>query len=79
MTWDMLLTFVGLTGIWLAGSKRKAGWAIGVGVQALWVSYALDTAQYWFVLSAAVYASLYARNWLRWRREERAVEAETSS
>jgi hypothetical protein len=71
MTWDMLLTFVGLAGIWLAGSKRKVGWAIGVSVQVLWVVYALDTDQEWFVLSAVAYATLYGRNWWRWRREER--------
>lgn len=69
--WSILLAAVGILGLLLAGSKRKVGWAVGVGAQVLWIVYALVTQQYGFILSAVAYAAVYGRNWLRWRREER--------
>lgn len=67
--WSWLLAAIGLTGLWLAGSKRSAGWAVGVGVQVLWIVYALATRQYGFIASALGYGAVNGRNWLRWRRE----------
>lgn len=67
--WSWLLTSVGITGLFLAGSKKKIGWALGIAVQVLWIAYALATEQLGFVVSALVYAGVYARNWLRWHRE----------
>lgn len=68
--WSYLLTAVGVTGLLLAGSKRKLGWAIGLGAQVLWIAYALATEQYGFLISAVVYGTVYARNWWRWWQEE---------
>lgn len=73
--WSWALTAVGVTGIWLAGRKSKAGWAVGFGAQGLWVAYAVATRQWGFIVSALAYGSVYARNWVRWRREAREVEA----
>ena len=67
--WSWLLTSVGITGLFLAGSKKKIGWALGIAVQVLWMAYALATAQLGFVVSALIYAGVYARNWWRWHRE----------
>lgn len=72
--WSWLLTAVGIIGLFLAGSKRKLGWAIGLAAQVLWIAYALTTEQYGFLASAFAYGWVYARNWLRWRREQRAAE-----
>lgn len=69
--WSYLLTAVGVTGLVLSGSKRTVGWAIGLGAQVLWLAYALATSQYGFLLSAFAYGTVYARNWWRWRNEER--------
>lgn len=69
--WSFLLTAVGILGLFAAGSKRKIGWAIGLGAQVLWVAYAVSTQQWGFLLSAFAYGFVYSRNWLRWRREER--------
>ena len=69
--WSWLLTAVGIVGLFLAGSKRKVGWAIGLGAQVLWVAYAIVSGQYGFLASAGAYGFVYARNWLRWRREQR--------
>lgn len=66
--WSWVLTVVGVTGLLLAGSKRKVGWAIGLGAQVLWLAYALATEQYGFIVSAFAYGAVYTRNWLAWRR-----------
>ena len=68
--WSWLLTAVGLLGLWLAGSHKRLGWAIGVGAQALWIGYALHTQQYGFIVSACAYAFVYARNYQAWARSE---------
>lgn len=73
--WSYLLTAVGVLGIWLAGRKSRTGWAVGLSAQVLWIAYALATAQWGFIVSAAVYGSVYARNWVRWTREARALAA----
>lgn len=70
--WSWLLTAVGVTGLFLAGSSRKLGWAIGLGAQVLWITYAVATRQWGFIASAFAYGFVYARNWLRWRSEEAA-------
>lgn len=69
--WSYLLAAVGLAGIFLAGSKRKLGWLIGVGAQVLWIVYACITSQWGFIVSAVAYGFVYGRNWSKWRAEER--------
>lgn len=69
--WSWLLTAVGVTGLYLAGRKSSLGWAIGLGAQALWMTYAIATRQWGFIFSAVAYGAVYARNWIRWRREAR--------
>lgn len=73
--WSYLLTAVGVFGLWLAGRKSSGGWAVGFGAQALWVAYAIATHQWGFIVSAACYGTVYARNFLSWRRTEREQEA----
>lgn len=70
LAWSFLLSAVGIVGILLAGSKRKIGWLVGFAVQPLWIVFAITTGQYGFILNAVIYAAVYARNWLRWRKEE---------
>jgi len=66
--WSWLLTAIGVTGLYFAGSSRKLGWAIGLGAQVLWIAYAIATRQWGFIASAFAYGSVYTRNWLRWHR-----------
>jgi hypothetical protein len=73
LIWSFVLSFLGIAGIILAGSKYKVGWLIGFFVQPLWIIFAITTEQYGFILNALIYATVYARNWLKWRREERAL------
>lgn len=70
--WSWVLTAVGVFGLYLAGRKSKAGWAVGFSAQGLWVAYAIATKQWGFIFSALAYGSVYARNWLRWRAEAKA-------
>jgi len=74
--WSWVLTVVGIAGLLLAGGRRTVGWAVGLGAQALWVAYAVATRQWGFIFSALAYGAVYARNWLRWRREARLGEAD---
>jgi uncharacterized membrane protein YjjB (DUF3815 family) len=71
--WSWALAAVGISGVFLAGKRRKVGWAIGVGVQFLWMAYANVTHQWGFAASAIVYGSFYGLNWWRWYREDRSV------
>lgn len=66
--WSYLLAGVGITGLWLAGSMRMMGWVIGLGVQILWIAYAIATSQWGFIVSALAYAVVNFRNARRWRR-----------
>lgn len=69
--WSWLLTAIGVTGLLFAGSCRKLGWAIGLSAQLLWLTYAIVTRQWGFIVSAFAYGFVYARNWLAWRAAER--------
>lgn len=58
-----------LTGMWLAGSHRWQGWAVGLGNQALWLAtiVAFDV---WGLLPLSLALTVvYSRNLLRWRSE----------
>lgn len=65
--WSWTLAGIGVTGIWLIGSGRRIGWMVGVGVQALWIAYAVVTRQWGFVLSALCYGFVNARGWRKWQ------------
>src|SRR5690606_39445158 len=73
--WSYALGALGVLGIWLAGRKSAWGWAVGFGAQFLWLTYALVTQQYGFVLTAVAYGAVYARNWWRWTHEPAVTEA----
>lgn len=71
--WSYVLAAVGVFGLYLAGRKSKAGWAVGLGAQVLWIAYAVATNQPGFIVSALAYAWVYGKNFLSWRQAERSV------
>lgn len=74
LIWSILLSVIGVVGLFLAGSKNKIGWFIGLGAQVLWFIFAIVTAQYGFILSAVAYGWVYSRNYLKWRREQETTD-----
>lgn len=68
--WSWVLTIIGITGWWMVGSRRRSGFVVGMGVQVLWIVYAVTTRQWGFVASAFLYGSVAARNWLAWAPDE---------
>ena len=71
MWWSWVLTAVGVTGFVLAGKKIWWAWYINIGCQALWVTYAIVTEQWGFIVASAVYTVVFTRNALAWTREHR--------
>lgn len=67
LIWSAALAGVGIVGLWLAGSQRRAGWAVGFAAQLLWIVFALVSGQYGFIVSAVAYGFVYARNFWRAR------------
>jgi hypothetical protein len=72
MMWSYLLTALGCTALWLAGSKepvwRRSGWALGFAAQHAWFWYGVSTDQYGFILSSFVYGWVYLRNLVKANR-----------
>jgi hypothetical protein len=67
IAWSFVLAGIGIIGLYLAGKNNRAGWAIGVGAQVLWIVYAIVTQQWGFIASAVAYSWVYSLNWWRWR------------
>ena len=55
----------GVTGTFLAGLGARCGWLIMLGMQPLWIAYALVTGQYGFVLGSVAYAGAQVNGYLR--------------
>lgn len=75
MWWSFTLAAVGIFGLWLAGRKDYRGWFVGLGIQGLWIVYAIVTVQYGFILSAVAYGWIYGKNGMSWLREKRERDA----
>lgn len=67
--WSWLLMSIGLVGLFLVGSNYWQGWAINLANQGLWFTYSVYTRQWGFLVACFVYAGMYARNLLKWRRD----------
>lgn len=65
--WSWVLPILGVTALYASGSGKRWGWLVGFAGQLLWIVYALASRQYGFLLSAAAFAAIYARNYLHWR------------
>ncbi len=55
--------------MWLVGSKRAFGWALGLAGQGLWVAFSVVFEAWGLLLLAGVLTFVYGRNLLRWRKE----------
>ena len=69
MWWSVVLAAVGVFGLYLTTRKMAAGYAVGVGVQVLWITYAVVTAQYGFIFSALAFGAVNALGFYKWKTE----------
>jgi nicotinamide riboside transporter PnuC len=69
MYWSYVLAAIGVTGIFFVGRKTIWGWHILLVNEALWITYAIITKQYGFILSAIAYAAVYVRSYIHWSKE----------
>lgn len=67
--WSWLLTVVGVTGFILAGRKVWWCWYVNIACQGLWITYAIVTKQWGFIVASLVYTVVFAQNALKWTRE----------
>jgi len=73
MWWSILLTVVGISGLYALTKRKWWGFAIGLGAQLLWVCYAVVTKQWGFLGSAVAYGAVNIiglNNWLKTRKSE---------
>lgn len=70
----LLLSAITIYGMWLAGEKRSAGWAVGLANQVPWLAFII-VFEAWGLLPLTVALIVtYSRNLLRWRAEERSQQ-----
>lgn len=67
--WSWILTAVGLTGFILAGRKVWWCWYINIACQGLWMTYAIVTEQFGFVVASLVYTIVFTQNAVEWTKE----------
>lgn len=68
--WSYLLAVLSLFVTWQIGRKKSWAWLVATGQQVLWLTYAVVTKQYGFIVTALVFAPLNVHNYVTWRREE---------
>jgi hypothetical protein len=65
--------------MFLAGRRHWAGWAVGLGNQVLWSVYSLVTRQWGFLISCAVFGTVYVINLRAWRSAARSNATRVTS
>lgn len=75
LAWSILLPLVGAGGLYLTTRKLWYGYAVGLGVQLLWVTYAIVTVQWGFIGSALLYGWINILGIRSWRGNKEQKEA----
>lgn len=65
--WSWVLTAVGVTGLFLVSRGYAWAWLVNIAAQALWIVYAVVTAQYGFIVASIAYAVVFTLNYQRAR------------
>jgi hypothetical protein len=66
--WGWAFTILGVSGTYLAGSRKWQGWALCLLNQTLWCAYAILTKQWGFLPGVAFYTVVHTRNLVKWTR-----------
>ena len=64
----IVVILVGVLGLWLAGNRHPAGWALAAGAHLLWLPWALGSRQYGFGLAVAAFGLVALRNYRNGQR-----------
>ncbi len=64
---DWLATLCGLTGVYLIGSKKRAGFVILMLASLSWMTVGFLIQSFALMIGSTVYFSLHVRGWLKWR------------
>jgi hypothetical protein len=67
----LLTSVLTLYGMKLAGDRRPAGWMVGLLNQAVWFAFIVAFGAWTLLFLNAALTVVYARNYAKWRREER--------
>lgn len=65
---DWLATVSGLTGVYLIGSKKRAGFLIMMIASLSWMTVGFMIGSMALILGSAVFFSLHVRGWMKWRQ-----------
>ena len=71
---DWIAAFLELLGGWLIGNKRRVGFISNIIGCLIWVYVVYITRLYGLLLVVVPAIGVNARNWLKWRREEKEDE-----
>ena len=69
--WSWVLSATGAMGLYLAGRKVWWSWWVNLASQPLWAIYSIQTKQWGFLASTALYGTVFLRNAVYWTRENR--------
>lgn len=72
--WSWVLTIVGLIGFFLAGKKVWWCWYVNIANQVIWVTYAIITEQWGFLIGAIAYTWVFTQNAYSWTRDRNKIE-----
>lgn len=64
--WSFAVAGASVFCLWLIGRTSRAGWVANIGCQFLWITYAVTTGQWGFMISASAFIAVSAWNLHRW-------------
>jgi nicotinamide riboside transporter PnuC len=68
--WSVVTSAFMLTTAWLVGSRYRWCWHFGLVTQAVMTVYFVDTGQLASLVTVGLFATLYVRNIVAWRRAD---------
>jgi hypothetical protein len=72
--WSWVLAAIGVSGIYFVGRKTIWGWLVLLFNEIIWITYAVATQQYGFIVSAIAYAAVYIKSYLHWKSDVKEAE-----
>jgi hypothetical protein len=76
--WSYILAPFGLAGMWIAG-RNHWGWLLSIFTQILWLTYAVATKQYGFMIGSTAYLFVYLRNFFIGKTKSKESDSERTA